>query len=1648
MRSGTGSRDRTEHANLGKAEQLKEASVDAAIETAQTHLRGVSSADIEALIRLYYRRVSPQDIAKHEPTDLLGAAIGHWGLGSQRSAGEALVRVFNPNSEEDGWNSSHTTINVVTDDSPFIVDSVLSLLESNNIHVHLLAHPIIAVTRDDWGSMLAMADPAESDGTEGSLESYLHIEIDRITSSDDQRELQEQISTVLRSVRCVVQDWKPMREKALAIACELDEWEAEEDAGSPRFNASVGTGPGEVAELLRWMEAGAFTFMGYREYSFNDQAAVADNDTTATRDNAVSPSSTSRPETGLGTLRQDKAVTRSFADLPEETNRLARQPRILNLTKANSNATVHRSVPLDYIGIKELSPEGKVIGERRFLGLFTSNVYSGRVQDIPVVREKVAELIRRADFNTGSHDRSRLLNVLQTYPRDELFQADIDCLEQMVQDVLNLRDRRQVSLLQRRDDFGRFLSCLVFVPRDRHSTDVRLEIERILMKAYKGTSVRFSTEISDSPLARLHLVIYTDPSKAQSLPELSAVESRLNRVIKSWNDDLRIALVESNGEESGLAAFGRYCRAFSASYRSDVPAESAVADIARLDALDSGSVDVRLHRTLNAAPLQGGRTDAAGSAMRCKLYCDDKPVTLTQFIPLLHDLGATVIDERPYEVRVDNEQTRYIYDIGIEVNQALDAAGRERVREAVLAVWTGKAESDNYANLITTAELGWRDVLVLRAYSRYLLQVGSHFSQSYVMDTLNQNPRIASLLIGLFTAKFHPQGHSAERASQLSADVLEAIDKVESLDADQILRSFVSLISATKRTNHWQTPARPDRAALALKLDPRTIPGIPKPVPLAEVFVYGPRTEGVHLRTAKVARGGLRWSDRMEDFRTEILGLMKAQSVKNSVIVPAGAKGGFIAKQLPTSDRDTVMAEVVACYEIFIGALLDITDNLVEGKVVPPIDVVRHDEDDPYLVVAADKGTATFSDIANGIAAARGFWLDDAFASGGSVGYDHKALAITARGAWVSVERHFRDLDLDVSNDEFTVVGIGDMSGDVFGNGLLRSDKARLVAAFDHRNIFIDPSPDAGVSFVERQRLFDLPRSSWENYNTGLISEGGAVFSRNAKSIELSPEVVQVLDLPSGVTTMTPNELMQAILLAPVDLLWNGGIGTYAKASTESNTEVGDRNNDSIRVDGSQLRCRVVGEGGNLGFTQQARIEYALNGGHINTDAIDNAGGVDCSDHEVNLKILMAQAEADGDITRKQRDDLLGSLADEVCDHVLASNYAQTGALAVANFEAAGMVAVHDRLMDYLKHEAGLDRELEGLPTTVEMVERASDGKGLTQPELAVLMAYTKNLVAEQLRESDLPLSPSFDQAILDYFPKAVTNRFPVRSLNHPLRNELVATLVANDVVNRGGITMTHRLVGETSATVADIATAHTAAWQIYDLAPIMHDISSLDSQVPAEVQTITVQEVIRLGERATRWLLRNESQPLKIDAVVGTYRDSVEILNETLADEESYAMAQAFIDTGVPEKLAHKVAMLGKAFGSLDLANVASQTNCDLERVAAIHASIDLHLDLPWLRRQIVSLPRDDHWQTLARSALRDEFFFEHAEVTSAIATWAGADEDEAPNQLVEHWLAHHAVSARRCRQTFGEIQSAGDHDLAQISVALRALRQLSRAR
>jgi glutamate dehydrogenase len=1549
---------------------------------------------------------------------------------------------------------------------PYLVDSVVMELNRHRLATHLIVHPQLRVTRDVTGRLEGVG---EGDGLVLE-ESWIHIEIDRQSDRMLLDELEADLQRVLTDVRAAVEDEQKMRALAGAIELEIA------DRRPPLPDREITDG----IELLDWLADDHFTFLGYREYKLEDGP---DGDQLR----AVTG-------TGLGILRSDQAKSTSFASLPQEVRSKAREPQLLILTKANSRATVHRSAYLDYVGVKKFGDSGQVVGERRFLGLFTHTAYSESIEHIPVLRHKVEEVLDRAGLAADSYDGKDLIEILETYPRDDLFQISVDELLPIALGVLRLRERKQLKLFVRKDEYGRYMSCLVFLPRDRYTTQIRLRIQDLLLKAFDGISVDYSAMVGDSILARLHVVVRGERGRA--LPELDPadLERRLIAATRSWTDDLAEAIVQQCGEEQASALIRRYTEAFPEGYKADFPARTACADLKRLERLsEPGEISINLYEPY----------DAEAGERRLKIYRLGPTISLSQILPLLQEMGVEVVDERPYEIARADGREAWIYDLGLRYEPSPDVDDNEvkgLFQEAFEALWRGEVESDRFNALVLRAGLDWRSAMVLRAYARYLRQTRTTFSERYIEQVLVANPRVARLLVRLFEARLDPRLNQAgdqrseaaheELAAAITEEIEGALDAVSSLDQDRILRSYLAMIRATLRTNHYQRTAdgRP-KPYLSLKFDPEAIPDLPQPRPKFEIFVYSPRLEGVHLRFGSVARGGLRWSDRREDFRTEVLGLVKAQAVKNTVIVPAGAKGGFVCKQLPDpSDREAFLAEGVASYKQFISGLLDITDNLVSGeegvgprkgagekregegslkgagqkregvgprkgagqmRVVPAPDVVRHDGDDTYLVVAADKGTATFSDIANEVAVSYGFWLGDAFASGGSVGYDHKAMGITARGAWESVKYHFRSLGTDVQEEDFTVVGIGDMSGDVFGNGMLLSEHIRLVAAFDHRHIFLDPNPDPAASFQERKRMFALPRSSWTDYDTALISAGGGVHPRTAKKISITPPVREALGIDDGVTAMTPHELIHAILCAPVDLLWNGGIGTYVKASNENNADVGDRGNDVLRADATELRCKVIGEGGNLGLTQRARIEFSLGGGLVNTDFIDNSAGVDTSDHEVNIKILLDQVLRDGELTRKQRDALFLQMTDEVADLVLRDNYAQNVVLAAARRQASSMLHVHARYLRKLERDGKLKRRLEDLPDDKALAERRQTGLGLTGPEFATLLAYTKLTLEEEIRASDLPDDPHLATRLVEYFPTPLRERFRDYMDRHPLRREIISTSVVNSMVNNSGTTFAFRMNEETGASSSDIARAYLVARAVFDMPRFWKSVDALEPQVDTATQIRMRLEARKLTERGARWLLHNRRMPFDLRETVDFFAHGAATLAPQLPkllvgrDLEGFEERRdRFTEGGVPGELAEQVAIMVPAYSTFDLVEISRSTGRPVEEVAEVYFDLAERLQIARLRERVITLPRDDRWQSMARSALRDDLYAAHAALARDVLVTSepGAD----PEERLAIWAEKNSAAVSRAAQTLGEIWESDSFGIATLSVALRAIRTL----
>lgn len=1604
----------------------------------------------EPFLQHYYGLADPEDVISRSVADLYGAAMAHWQLGQKFVSGQPRVRVYNPSLEQHGWYCGHTVVEIVNDDMPFLFDSVTMEINRQGLALHSAFHPVYRVQRNAAGVRVAVSagggvqrpaalagdmpdTPADADSETGGLarfESTIHIEVDRFSEPERMQALHDGLLRVLGDVRAAVEDWKPMQAEARA-AIESLSARAAQPSTSEVERAEIA----ETQAFLAWMLERHFTFLGSRDYEL-----VVQDDGLYLR---------GMPGTGLGVLREARRdpTAPDISRLAPDAARIIDAPEPIFLTKANSRATVHRPGYLDYVGIKLFDAEGRVCGQRRFLGLYTSNVYMVPAQDIPLVRRKVASVIERTGFLPNGHLAKTLATILEQYPRDELFQIDSEALHDIALGILRLQERQRTRLFVRRDPFDRFVSCLVFVPREKFNTDLRVRIQGLLQAAYRGTAVEFTPLLSESMLARIHITVRTQPGNVPEV-DVAELEDRIVQAARRWQDDLADALLERGGEERGNRLLRRYAGAFPAGFREDYAARLAVRDIELMEPLLGGDagpneLTMQLYRPLEAPP----------GALRFKIYRAGQPTSLSHSLPMLEHLGVRVNEERPYCIEPADAAPIWMHDFGMETIDGsevdLDEA-RARFEDAFARIWSGELENDDLNRLVLQAGLTWREVRILRAYARYIRQIGSTFSNAYMESALNGNPSIARALVHLFLVRFDPALDEAERTREsetLRKQIDEALEEVPNLDEDRILRQFLGVLEATLRTNYFQNTAQGQpKPYLSFKFDPARVPGLPEPKPMFEIWVYSPRVEGVHLRGGKVARGGLRWSDRREDFRTEVLGLVKAQMVKNTVIVPVGSKGGFVVKQPPpASDRDAYLAEGVACYQTFLRGLLDLTDNYAEGRVVPPRDVVRYDEDDPYLVVAADKGTATFSDYANAISAEYGFWLGDAFASGGSVGYDHKKMAITARGAWESVKRHFSEMGVDTQTQDFTVVGVGDMSGDVFGNGMLLSRHIRLLAAFDHRHIFLDPSPDAATSFAERERLFNLPRSSWADYDRALISPGGGVFPRTVKAIALSPEVRAMLDVSA--TEMAPNDLLHAILKAPADLLYNGGIGTYIKASTETHAQVGDRANDGLRVNGAELRCKVVAEGGNLGCTQLGRIEYAQHGGRINTDAIDNSAGVDCSDHEVNIKILLGLVVGEGEMTLKQRNTLLAEMTDEVGELVLRDNYFQTQALSLARTRTALWLDPEARLMRYLERSGRLNRAIEFLPADDDIDTRRAAGGGLTTPERAVLMAYSKMWLYDVLLGSDLPDQPFVADGLPAYFPQPLHVRCGAAIPRHTLRREILATMHANALVNRAGVTFVHRMAEETGAEPLAVVWASLVARAVYRLDALWEEVDALDAKVPHETQTALFTALAALHERATLWFLRRRVSD--VPATVERFRTAVDALApdiDALQTEDAAQAAaqerQSFTEAGVPEALARVATGVPARVSLLDIAEVATASGCDARLAARVYFSLDQPLGYGWLQGGILGLPTQTHWQMLARATLLEELGQLRRRLTRSVL------QNVAPSataeSLIDTWRATRQEALARYNRVIADQVAAGSADLAMLSVGLKALAEV----
>lgn len=1587
----------------------------------------------------YYNNVAFEDLSRFSSRYLAILLREHRALAAKRELGQAVIKVrkasdlFDEDAKHETVESvNRTIVQIVTEDMPFLVDSITSELSKCQLGIHLVVHPTFLVSRVK-NSQTALFDVAtfpfaggkdsqtltfsQEDNT--TVESWIYLEIDRISDLEQSETLEKTLYKILEDVRVANQDWEKMRFKALEIAQELETNSFSELQDEAKI----------AQELLRWMEAGYFTFLGYREY-----VLVTKNGEDVLQ---------AKKNSGLGILRNPHEEGK-FVELTKTGRKKAREKRVLVITKANSRSTVHKRSYLDYVGVKSFDSAGNVLGERRFLGLLTATAYNEMVDRVPVVKAKAQEVFAKSKIVAQSHSGRDLKAILETYPRDEMFQIDTDVLYQNVLEILHLQERRRTRIFLRQDIYGRFVTVLVYLPRDRYNTDVRLRIETILLEEFVGESIDFDARLSESSLARLYFTVRVPKHVELANPNVFELEQKLVRTTRSWKEALLVSLIEKHGLFVGEEIFYRWSDAFSDAYKVEFDIDVALVDIQRFEdsIKDENSYRVFLEKE-------------SKYGYRLKIYLR-KATSLTQIMPCLQHMGVQVMNEIPFEFFCKDNVKFYLYDFSIFFPEEIEIFDTELFTAALEAVWGGQFESDWFNQLIVKENLHWRQILVLRAYAHYLRQIASNNSYEFLVENLVANSYIAKTILEFFDVKFNPGVASHTRKvclQSLEEKISAALDKVEALDADRILRGLFNLVQATLRTNFYAKGGLDNFAsAVAFKIQPALLPTIPKPVPLFEVWVYSPEVEGVHLRFAKIARGGLRWSDRREDFRTEILGLVKAQTVKNAVIVPSGAKGGFYVKQLPdVGQRDLWLQKGIKGYKLFVRGLLDVTDNFVTeagvAKIVAPENMVCYDFDDSYLVVAADKGTASFSDIANEISAEYNFWLGDAFASGGSVGYDHKKMGITARGAWESVRSHFGHFGVDVDKDDFTVVGIGDMSGDVFGNGMLLSKHIKLVAAFDHRHIFLDPYPNVEATFLERQRLYNLPRSSWDDFDRSILSSGGGVYSRALKFVPISENVATVLGIDLGVKRLTVSELVQKILLAPVGLLFNGGVGTYVKSSVENNFDVGDKANDLFRVDAKDLRVKVVGEGGNLGFTQLARVECASQGVLVNSDAIDNSAGVDCSDHEVNIKIFLDRMVVEGNISVEERTSLLSSMTGEVSRLVLQHNVEQNLLLINDHFEASSAYPVHIRFMRELERIGHLDRQVEFLPSDSQLRKRAAQGTALTVPELSVLVAYAKISFVDELHNISLAQEPWFEKTLFGYFPKVLVSRFGEKICGHPLRNQIVNTVVANNIINIFGATAVFRVKEETQADVGSITKAFVAAIEVFSIDSLHSQLSDLSLDVSTDVRRDVYIAMRRLVDRVVRWFIYRGFTAWDLVSVVERFSGPLFVLLPQLPnllqgeDARRFAVANSEgIALNLPADIAARKAGTFEEYTLLDVIDVALDLGKDPLQVAKVYFMIYSRFDLEFLLTMIAELPRENSWESFARLSLRDDLYMVIASITKNIV----AENIVDPVVAIQVWEQKHVQHLARVSFTLGKIKKLEAVTMASLAVMLRDLRSV----
>ncbi|WP_425408036.1 NAD-glutamate dehydrogenase [Hyphococcus sp.] len=1562
-----------------------------------------------------------------EPQSLLERAAEAWKHSQTRKAEQNKIALRVEKGKQ--WTESRLVLDIVTEDKPFLVDSISAALADSGQAVTFFSNAVVSVSRDAKGKRGAGGAPVR--------ESMIHIEMEPPVSENEVDDLRKEMEAVLSDVTIAVADWESMRARLATCIAQL------ERSRLPGVKADEQR---EAVQFLKWLWDNRFAFLGVRRFNYMDESGVPNLVPDQDKDLGI----LSAPGRAVlkSTFQPDGKLSPAVAAFLD-----SKEPIII--AKSSSKSLTHRRAFMDYVAVKNYSPDGAPVGEELFVGLFTAEAYNRPVTDIPLIRAKVDNVLERTAFTPGGHNEKALINILESYPRDELFQIDVDTLTEICLGVLRLFKRPRVKLFLRRDRFDRFVSALVYVPRDRFNSYVRESVGNLLADAFEGQVMSFSPSFGDAALVRIHFVIGINPGAPEG-PGLTELTRQVRDICRTWSDGLLDAMREAHGGAAPDNLFEKYESAFSAGYREATPAAEALEDIAALEKLSEDPIVVRAYR-------DAGDSDAT---VRLKIYKRGAPMALSKLIPTIEYLGLGVLQEASHRVAPfggNGEDALWVHDFYTEHGRGepitLDDV-KETFEETILAVLEGRTEDDGFNELVLTAGLNWREAWLLRGAARHHMQAGFAYSQTYIEEALSKNRSIARLLVAYFHARFNPDGpkdadQRMEDAKRARKAVITALNDVASLDEDRIIRRFLILFTAITRTNYYQRAIDGGyKTYISFKVDSSKIAELPEPKPYREIFVSGPRVDGVHLRFGPIARGGLRWSDRREDFRTEVLGLVKAQRVKNAVIVPTGSKGGFYPKQLPTGDRNAIYEEGREAYKVFIRGLLDLTDNIVQGDVKTPAKIVRWDDPDPYLVVAADKGTAAFSDTANGISEEYGFWLGDAFASGGSAGYDHKVMGITARGAWEAVKRHFRETGKDIQTEPFTVAGVGDMSGDVFGNGMLLSEQIRLVAAFDHRDIFIDPDPDPAKSYKERKRLFELPRSSWQDYDNKLISKGGGVFSRNAKSIALTPEIRTALDIDQK--EITPSELIQAILKSPVELFWLGGIGTYFKAEAEENWRVGDRANDAVRINADDIRAQVIGEGANLGLTQRARIEFARNGGRINTDAIDNSAGVDSSDHEVNIKILLSNAVEHGELKLEERNPLLASMTDDVAEHVLRHNYDQTRAVTQMEVNAATDLDVYARFMTTLEREGRLDRAIEYLPDLDQIGQLRQQNLGPTRPDLAVLLAYAKLWLFDELVASNMPDDPLFERELFGYFPEAL-HQYNRALVSHQLRREIIATRLSNEMVDTCGVGFVQRAADTAGVDFAAVALAYEAVRRIYNLHDFAAAVDALDNNVPAQLQTKLYLEASSLLREQTFHLLgdltaRENLTQRGLKSVVGQYLDAVAEFKAALPDilppDAAVALEdrrQRWIAQDAPEGIALDAASIPALEFAFDIVNLASETGWSNPGVGGVFFAIGRMFNIDAVREKARREPPSDHFDKIAIRQIIEDLTARQRQLTTHVIEFSKSEPKSAPAKwtqgAIDKWRDNASSAVAEFEATSGELDLTGPVSVGKFALFTRSL-------